>query len=43
LKQCFQIMEEGRGVHFDPTVLDAFFARREDIVRVKIDLADSDR
>ena len=29
LERCFRIMEEGRGTHFDPKVLDAFLACRE--------------
>jgi putative two-component system response regulator len=36
LKQCFSIMSEGRGKHFDPRVLDAFFTRRDDIMLVQI-------
>jgi putative two-component system response regulator len=40
LDECFKILEEGRGTHFDPEILDAFFARREDIVAIKIALAD---
>jgi putative two-component system response regulator len=42
LEKCFQILVEGRGTHFDPTVVDAFFARREQIIQVQIDLADTD-
>ena len=42
LEKCFAILEEGRGKHFDPSVLDAFIARREDIIEVQIDLANSD-
>ncbi len=42
LEKCFSIMEDGRGSQFDPTVLDAFFARREDIIQVQIDSADTD-
>ena len=40
LDKCFAIMEEGRGKHFDPDVLDAFFKCREDIVKAQIALAD---
>jgi putative two-component system response regulator len=36
LDKCFAILEEGRGAHFDPQVLDAFFAAREQIVRIQI-------
>jgi putative two-component system response regulator len=42
LKKCFGIMEPGRGTQFDPTILDAFFARRDDIIDVQIRSADSD-
>ncbi|WP_235935129.1 HD domain-containing phosphohydrolase [Candidatus Laterigemmans baculatus] len=42
LGKCFELLEEGRGTQFDPAVLDAFFARREQIVRVRIELADVD-
>jgi putative two-component system response regulator len=42
LDKCFTIMEEGRNKHFDPKVLDAFFARRGEIVRVQIEYADTD-
>jgi putative two-component system response regulator len=35
-------MTEGRGNHFDPAVLDAFLARRDDIVEIQIALADTD-
>jgi putative two-component system response regulator len=42
LAQCFEILEEGRATHFDPAVLDAFFARRNEIVQVQIALADTD-
>lgn len=38
---CFAILEEGRGKHFDPRVLDAFFARSDEIVRVQIEYADN--
>ena len=36
LDKCFAILEEGRGKHFDPTVLDAFFARRGEVVAVQV-------
>jgi len=42
LQKCFSIMEEGRRTQFDPQVLDAFFERRNDIIRVQIDSADTD-
>jgi putative two-component system response regulator len=42
LEKCFSILEEGRGKHFDPSVLDAFMTRRDDIIEVQINLANSD-
>ena len=42
LDRCFQIMEEGRGTHFDPKVLDAFLACREAVTQVHAELADPD-
>jgi putative two-component system response regulator len=42
LDKCLQILEDGRGTQFDPAVLDAFFARRNEIVQVQLDLADTD-
>jgi putative two-component system response regulator len=40
LNRCFEIMAEGRGTHFDPKVVDAFLACREEVVAVRMDLAD---
>ncbi len=39
-EQCFRILEEGRGTQFDPRILDAFFARSEEIIRVQMDFMD---
>ncbi len=39
-KRCHEILEEGRGSHFDPRVLDAFFARHADIREVQLRYAD---
>lgn len=39
-QKCFEILEEGRGKHFDPAVLDAFFGRSEDIINAQLQLAD---
>lgn len=33
---CFEILEKGRGGHFDPRILDAFFAAQEQIVEIQI-------
>lgn len=40
LEKCMQILEEGRGQHFDPVVLDAFFACHDDVVQVMCYYAD---
>ncbi len=37
---CFSLIQESRGTHFDPQVVDAFFASKEDILRVKTKYAD---
>jgi putative two-component system response regulator len=39
-EKSFAILEEGRGKQFDPQVLDAFFARAEDIVETQMLLMD---
>lgn len=39
-EKCFTILEEGRGTHFDPDVLNAFFASTKEIVRVQLDFMD---
>lgn len=39
---CFTILEEGRGSHFDPTVLDAFLSARSQVLQVQIRFADAD-
>ncbi|MGA2032248.1 MAG: HD domain-containing phosphohydrolase [Thermoguttaceae bacterium] len=40
LDRCFAIMEEGRGTHFDPKVLDAFLASREDVIKIRMAYVD---
>jgi putative two-component system response regulator len=40
LEKCLAILEEGRGAHFDPRVLDAFFASRDEVVRIQIHFAE---
>jgi putative two-component system response regulator len=40
LENCFEIMRQGRGSHFDPRVLDAFLARKPEIVQIRIEHAD---
>ncbi|MEO1524448.1 MAG: HD domain-containing phosphohydrolase [Planctomycetota bacterium] len=39
-EKCFEILEEGRGSHFDPKVLDAFFAGAGEIVKVQVEFVD---
>jgi putative two-component system response regulator len=39
-EKCFAILEEQRGTHFDPKVLDAFFARADDIISIQLDYMD---
>ena len=38
--KAMAIMEESRGSHFDPRVLDAFFARRADVLQVLVEYGD---
>lgn len=42
LAKCVEILEEGRGAHFDPKVLDAFHACQDAIVAVQIEYADTE-
>ena len=42
LDKCWQIMAEERGKHFDPDLLDAFFDRRAEIIRVQLSYADDE-
>ena len=39
-EKCFQILMEGRGTHFDPRVLDAFFSRAEEVIQIQLDYMD---
>lgn len=32
LEKCFAIIEDGRGNHFDPAIVEAFFARKSEII-----------
>ena len=41
LDRCFEIMEENRGTHFDPLVLDAFLRRKAEIIRTHLDYTDA--
>lgn len=40
-ERCLEILEEGRGTQFDPTVLDAFIASTDQIVKTQLELADT--
>jgi putative two-component system response regulator len=40
LNQCFEILKEGRGTHFDPQAIDAFFRCRQQIVQIQLEYAD---
>lgn len=40
-EKCIEILERGRGTHFDPTVLDAFLRRSDEVQQVQIDLAEA--
>lgn len=39
-QKCFEIIEEGRGNHFDPQIVDAFFECASKIVEVQLALMD---
>jgi putative two-component system response regulator len=41
LQKCFELLEEGRGKHFDPLVLDAFFRCRPEIIKTQLQYADT--
>jgi putative two-component system response regulator len=35
VEKCFAMLEEKRSTHFDPTALDAFLRRKEDVCRIQ--------
>lgn len=39
-EKSFQILEDGRGTHFDPDVVDAFFRMSEQIISTQLTLMD---
>jgi putative two-component system response regulator len=39
-QKCFDILESDRGSHFDPAVLNAFFAAKDQIIETQIAMAD---
>ncbi len=42
IDKCFAILQEESGTHFDPAIVDAFLSVREEIVKIRIELADVD-
>jgi putative two-component system response regulator len=42
LEQCFTILSENRGTHFDPTILDAFFRCKSEVIRTFHEYSDRD-
>ena len=40
VEKCFQIIRDGSGKHFDPTVVESFFRRREEILQAFEELSD---
>jgi putative two-component system response regulator len=42
IDKCFAILEEESGTHFDPDIVRAFLSVRDEIVRIRIELADVD-
>ena len=40
LETCFAILHSERGAHFDPQVLDAFFARQDEVLQIRAAYAD---
>lgn len=42
IDKCFNILRSESGSHFDPKVIDAFFARRDLIVQTQLELADEE-
>ena len=40
IDKCFSIMHDDRGIHFDPTVLDAFTTLRNQVIEVQMQYAD---
>ncbi len=40
IEKCLQILAEGRGAHFDPRVLDAFFRRQDEAIQIREEYVD---
>ncbi|MEO2015634.1 MAG: HD domain-containing phosphohydrolase [Fuerstiella sp.] len=41
-QKCFDILEDGRGKHFDANVLDAFFKQSQEIIDTQLQLMDDE-
>jgi putative two-component system response regulator len=41
LEKCFAILDDERGRHFDPAMVDAFFGRRDEVVQTRTECADA--
>lgn len=41
-QKCFEILEDGRGKHFDPRVLDAFISKADEIIETQLQLMDEE-
>lgn len=41
-QRCFEILRAGRGVLYDPTIIDAFFACSREIIEVQLSLMDAE-
>ncbi|OHB79938.1 MAG: hypothetical protein A2W31_17165 [Planctomycetes bacterium RBG_16_64_10] len=39
-QRSLEIIQQGRGTHFDPQVVDAFLARRDEVLKIQADYAD---
>ena len=35
VKKSYEVIKEGRGTHFDPDVVDAFFASEDKLLAIK--------
>lgn len=42
IEKCLQILREGRGTHFDPNVLDAFFRCQDEAISIRGEYGDTD-
>ena len=42
IDQCLRILMHGRGTHFEPTIIDAFIACRDEIVGIHQEFTDAD-